>query len=182
MNTYIAFLRGINVGGYHKVPMTDLKKEFLKLGLVNIETLLNSGNVIFEAITEDISTLEKTLSDHLEKVFGFPVPTILRTSETINELLAADPFKNETLSKDMRFYVSFLQKEDNGNLKLPWTSDDNSFRIIGKIDRAIISVLDLSISKTPKAMNVFEKFYGKDVTTRNWKTIERIKTKLEDKR
>ncbi|MGY8913954.1 MAG: DUF1697 domain-containing protein, partial [Flavobacteriales bacterium] len=45
---YIAFLRGINVGGHHKVPMAVLKTEFEKLGFKNIVTLLNSGNILFE--------------------------------------------------------------------------------------------------------------------------------------
>ena len=61
---------------------------------------------------------------------------------------------------------------------LPWKSSDNSYEIIGKSDKTILSVLDLSVAKTPKAMKAFEKFFGTDSTTRNWKTIERIVKKL----
>jgi len=49
---YVAFLRGINVGGHHKVPMADLRKELEKLGFENVMTLLNSGNIIFEVISD----------------------------------------------------------------------------------------------------------------------------------
>ena len=77
---YVAFLRGINVGGHHKVPMADLRKELEKLGFENVETLLNSGNIIFEAISNNEGNLEKKISAHLEKSFGFPIPTVIRKS------------------------------------------------------------------------------------------------------
>lgn len=47
MNRYVAFLRGINVSGHHKVPMADLRKEMEKLNFEKVITILNSGNIIF---------------------------------------------------------------------------------------------------------------------------------------
>ena len=55
----------------------------------------------------------------------------------------------------------------------------NSYKIIYKKDSSVLSVLDLSVTKTPEAMGVFERFFGKDVTTRNWNTIKRIEKKLD---
>lgn len=175
---YVAFLRGINVGGHHKVPMLELRKEMESLGFENIITLLNSGNVIFDAVAGDSEQLETTISTHLEGVFGFPVPTIIRTAAMITGILDKDPFKNETLTKDTRWYVSFLRSESERALSLPWASDDNSFRMLNLSDNTLYSVLDLSISKTPKGMEAIERFFGKDITTRNWNTINRIQKKL----
>lgn len=177
---YVAFLRGINVGGHHKVPMVDLRNELEKLGFENVLTLLNSGNVIFDAISDNTEELEKTISEHLEKFFGFSIPTILRKSEVIYRLLDKDPFKDVLLTKDIRLYVSFLRKDVETDLPLPCTSDDSSFKIIDKIDKTIVSVLDVSVSKTPKAMAVVERYFGKDITTRNWNTIKRIEKKLSE--
>ena len=70
--TYIAFLRGINVGGHHKVPMAELKVEFTKLGYSNIITLLNSGNVIFNSDSANRQEIESRLTSQLETKFGFP--------------------------------------------------------------------------------------------------------------
>ncbi len=179
---YVAFLRGINVGGHHKVPMAELHKEMERLNFEKVVTLLNSGNIIFDAIADDLENLEKTISGHLEKYFGFPIPTILRNSKMIYGLLDNNPFKNIILTKDIRLYVSFLQKDTQSDLQLPWTSDDNSYKIIGKIDKSILSVLDLSVSKTPKAMEALEKYFGTDITTRNWNTIKRVEKKLEASR
>ncbi|WP_062057423.1 DUF1697 domain-containing protein [Sediminicola sp. YIK13] len=178
-DTYIAFLRGINVGGHHKVPMADLKTEFEKLGFKNIVTLLNSGNIIFDGPKENTSKLEQKISTHIEKIFGFPIPTILRTSRVIHNLLDQNPFVGIERTKDIRFYVSFLKTNLEADLELPWKSTDNSYVIIEKRDQTIISVLDLAISKSPKAMESIEHHYGKDITTRNWNTIERIGKKLK---
>lgn len=175
---YIAFLRGINVGGHHKVPMPELRIELEKLGFENTVTILNSGNVIFGAAKDDSENLEKTISGQLEKSFGFPIPTMVRSSEMICELLNADPFKDIKVTKDIRLYVSFLRENIETNLKLPWSSADNSYRILSKENKTILSVLDLSISKTIKAMETLEKNFGKDITTRNWNTLERIEKLL----
>ena len=176
---YVAFLRGINVGGHHKVPMVQLREEMEKLNFENVVTLLNSGNIIFDAIADESERLEKIISEHLEKAFGFPIPTILRRSEMIYKLMSNNPFKDIILTKDIRLYVSFLRKDTESVLQLPWTNDDNSFKIIDKIDGTIVSVLDLSVSKTIKGMEVLERNFGKDITTRNWNTINRVAKKLE---
>jgi uncharacterized protein (DUF1697 family) len=178
LKSYVVFLRGINVGGHHKVPMADLRKELKEMGFENIVTLLNSGNVIFNTNTNNPESLEKMISQNLEKTFGFPVPTIIRKSETIYQLFKDNPFRDVKITKDIRLYVSFLKKNTQSDLELPWTSSDNSYKIIERRDKTILSILDLSVSKTPKAMEITEKFFGKDITTRNWKTIERIVDKL----
>lgn len=179
MKKYVAFLRGINVGGHHKLPMADLKILFKELGFNNTITLLNSGNAIFETNEKNTKNLESIIGDALEKKFGFIVPTIVRTSEFINKLVAKDPFKSVEVTKDIRLYVTFLKNDVSSDLALPWTSDDASYRILEKIEQTVLSVLDVSVTKTPKAMESFDKFYGKDVTTRNWNTIHKIKVKLD---
>ena len=83
------------------------------------------------------------------------------------------------VTKDTRLYISFLPEERQADLTIPWTSEDGSFRILKKEGRNIFSTLDLSLSKTPKAMEILEKTYGKDMTTRNWNTIARILKKAE---
>lgn len=175
---YVAFLRGVNVGGHHKVPVADLRKEMEKMDLENVETLLNSGNILFDAESDGSGKLEKTIALHLESAFGFPIPTILRKSESISRLVRQDPFNGVPLTKDTRLYVTFLPKDVETGLHLPWTSEDNSLKIIGKQDKAVLSVLDLSISQTPKAMATLERHFGRDITTRNWNTIRKLQKKM----
>jgi len=176
---YVAFLRGINVGGHHKLPMAELRTEMAKMNFKNVETVLNSGNVLFDANAKELQTYEKAISECLKTVFGFPVPTILRESDMICGLLEKDPFKDVKFTKDIRLYVSFLRKEAKPNLQLSWTGDDDSFKIIGTYDEAILSVLDLAVTKTTKGMEALDRHYGSDITTRNWNTILKLGKKLE---
>lgn len=177
---YVAFLRGINVGGHHKVPMADLRKEMEQLNCEKVITLINTGNIIFEAKADEIGTLENTISTHLEKVFGFPIPVIIRTSEAILKMLTNDPFQViPVITKDIRLYVSLLRKTPEVALELPWTSENQAFQIIEISNNTIFSVLDLSVTKTPKGMENLERHFGKGITTRNWNTIKRVGKKLE---
>lgn len=177
-NKFIAFLRGINVGGHHKVPMAELRLALEQLGFEQVITLLNSGNIIFDAPSSDPNELEAVISEKLASTFGFPVPTIIRKANMIQHLFDDAPFQDIEIHKDIRLYVSFLMGDNQSDLELPWTSSDSSFSILSERNKTIISVLDLSVTKTPKAMEIMEKSYGKDITTRNWKTIERIVAKL----
>ncbi len=179
MKTYIAFLRGINVGGHHKVPMADLKTELQKLGFKNIITILNSGNIIFDYTDEEITTLEQITTTQLENTFGFPIPTIIRTVNTIQQLLKQNPFSAIEITKDSRLYISFLKTTVTTTLQFPWQSEDESYKILDYKNNTIISALDLSKSKTTKAMAILERSFGKDITTRNWNTLLRIEKQLK---
>lgn len=176
--TYLAFLRGINVGGHHKVPMQELRDCLKELGFANIQTILNTDNIIFETEATNLEELEGRISEHLEKHFAFPIPCILRRASFILSLFSEEPFSAIEVHKGIRLYISLLKENKELEPAIPWSSPDASFRILAKREKNILSVLDLAISGTPKAMEALEKFYGKDITTRNWNTIKRIVGKL----
>jgi uncharacterized protein (DUF1697 family) len=158
--------------------MADLTKVLSKLGFENIITILNSGNVIYNAKENDLKHLEAIISENLERTFGFLVPVIIKEAGSIQKLIENNPFKDIEITKDIRLYVSFLKEPSQVELEIPWANADNSYKILEKRNNTIFSVLDLEVSKTPEAMGILEKFYGSDMTTRNWKTIERIVKKM----
>ncbi len=175
---YIAFLRGINIGGHKKVPMAELRNQMEKQGFRNVITLLNSGNVIFETETTVVGELEKTVADFLKHCFGFPVPVLIRKSEDLRKIQQHNPFGGVKITKDIRLYVSFLKQAPDADVLLPWMSEDRSFQILDVKEKMVFSVLDLSVSGTVKAMEILERFYGKEITTRNWNTVQKIINKL----
>ncbi len=148
------------------------------MGFSNIVTLLNSGNVMFAFEETNVSKLESEISNRLENEFSFPVPKIVKTDVEIKNLFESDPFVKIELTKDIRQYVSFQKEANKSDLDIPWKSEDGTFQILSDDNGMIVSVLDLSETGTPKAMKIVEEKYGKDITTRNWKTIERIIKKL----
>ncbi len=173
MQKYAAFLRGINVGGNKKIPMSKLKKVLEKHGLKKVTTILASGNVVFES-DSSIRQLQKLIISAIEKEFGFPVPVLLRSHKEIKKIIELNPFKEIKVTSLTRLYVTFLSEILKDKSSIIYISPDKSFKIISSFDRTVFSVLDLSISKTPEAMSVMEKEYGKNVTTRNWNTILKI--------
>ncbi len=110
----IAFLRGINVGGHHKIPMPALRKAFEAMGFKNVRTVLASGNVVFETTGKKAEDLEGTIARGLAGAFGFPVPVLLRSMRELAALVAADPFKGLAPSADTKLYVTFLPRDRPG--------------------------------------------------------------------
>lgn len=168
---FAAFLRGINVGGHHKVPMATLRQAFEQVGAGQVRTLLNSGNVVFEGANHTAEQWQSLLESHLAQVFGFAIPTIVIEKSELAALLAQNPFGGVALHPQLRLYVSFLKKSPERVLALPYHSPDGAFQITHISDKIIYSVLDLSQSSTPKGMDELEKLFGNEMTTRNWNTM-----------
>lgn len=172
---YSAFLRGINVGGNHKVPMAELKKTLEKLGFENVKTLIASGNVVFESSQLNVVKLKLTIEKELQQKFGFEVPTIIRTADYLGALIKTDPFKKIKVTPLTRLYVTFLGDKPAKELKKPYLSEGKEFRILEVTDGEIFSVLELSpTNRTVDSMNYIQKKFGKNITTRNWNTVQKM--------
>ena len=87
-STYVAFLRGINVGGHKQIAMSDLRRFFTGLGFSDVSTVIQSGNVLFRAPTSRAGLLTKTIEKELTKRIGFEISVFLRTSKEISKLVA----------------------------------------------------------------------------------------------
>jgi uncharacterized protein (DUF1697 family) len=172
MEKYVALLRGINIGGHKKVPMKELKKALEQQSFLNVKTLLNSGNVVFEGEKDAVLSIQGLL----EKTFGFSIDTIVLPFEEVVKLVGSEPFKEVKVTPQIRMYVTFLPKKSESKLAIPYLSEDGSFRIIKLTDVAVFSVLDLDKSKSTDAMKILEKEYGKHITSRNYNTVLKIAT------
>lgn len=174
---YVALLRGINLGK-RQVKMDRLKTVLESAGYADVKTLLASGNVIFSS-SENSEGLGKKIETLLQKEFGFEIPVILRTKEEIESLIKRDPFKGISVTKETRLYVTFRSSIESerkeGNLQIPYVTDDGNFRMLSVSETEICSVLIVTPDRgTVDLMGIIEKEYGKNVTTRNWNTVEKI--------
>lgn len=173
----VAFLRGINVGGHHKIPMCALKKAFEAMGFKNVRTVLASGNVVFEQKGRKVEDLEGTISRGLAGAFGFPVPVLLRSMRELAALVAADPFKGLVPSTDTKLYVTFLFRGRPGSSGARLPAPPKGVRIVGVRPGEVCSAVTLSAGAgTPELMAFLEKSLGRDVTTRNWQTVTKLAT------
>ena len=174
MKTYVALLRGINVGGHKLVPMAKLKNVFEGLGFKNVRTTLATGNVIFDTEAEK-AALRGVITTALGKAFGFEIPVIIRAADDMRALTESDPFKGIAVTPQMRLYVTFLFQKPKSKLRAPYISSDKSFTIIHISDTEVISVLTLGPKGgTVDVMKILEKEFGNDITTRNWNTVLKL--------
>ena len=172
---YLAFLRGINVGGNRKVLMGDLQKSLEALGFTDVKTLLNSGNVIFSTDDTDSSVLKKKIEAKLENAFGWNINVIIRSQKDIQSIVERNPFEPVIVTPETRLYVTLLSEKPKVAIHIPYETPEKNYTILEVSQNAVFSVLTLSEKyNTTDAMNVLEKEFGKNITTRNWNTVVKL--------
>lgn len=108
MTQYVALLRGINVGGNNIIRMTDLKACFESLGLKDVRTYIQSGNVLFRA-TGSAQSLTKRIENALSKSFGYEPRVVVRSQKQMKEIVANAPKGFGSDQSTYRYDVLFLK-------------------------------------------------------------------------
>ncbi len=177
MNVYIALLRGINVGGKNIIKMAELKKVFESIGLYEVQTYIQSGNVLFKS-NEDEEHLRRKIETGIESFFGFSCVVVLRTVTELKQIIINLPFSEEEVSdaesssQSECLYVALLNHapstEKIGCLE-EYRSLNDDYRIIG---REVFILLRHSIRDSKLANNLHK--LDMSMTIRNWKTINKV--------
>jgi uncharacterized protein (DUF1697 family) len=113
--TYLALLRGINVGGKNIIPMTKLATTFEQLGFENVKTYIASGNIVFTTDVIPYDVLTKQIETAIEQGFCLQVPVLIRDLPGIQKLMEKLPedWDNDTVTKcDIMFLWPVLDKPD----------------------------------------------------------------------
>jgi uncharacterized protein (DUF1697 family) len=169
MTKYVAFLRAINVGGTKIIKMDDLRKMFESFGLSNVQTFIQSGNVIFEITAKSMTTPEGKLEKQLEKALGYYVEVFIRSMAEIAEIVDQKHFE---LKAEDTLHVVFLReapaKAQIDALK-KFDSLADEFTVSGHEVYNLRHDRDKSIFSN----NFIERIFGV-ATTRNMTTIKKI--------
>lgn len=131
MKTYIALLRGINVGGKHKVPMADLKQIFESLGYTTVKTYINSGNVIFKSENEALRSMQEALEGTLKDFFHFEIPLVIITLEQLEQVLKEAPAWWDKANKAYYHTAIFI---------IPPAQQDDIIEVMGEANAEFESV------------------------------------------
>lgn len=177
MNTYIALLRGINVGGHKKIKMADLKEVLRKLEFRDVVTYIQSGNIVFKDPSENIDALETKIKAAIKKHFDFDVPVLIITHNTLQEILQNNPYakrleKGEIEDKKMYFMLLCDQPDPIAVSELSKVSFEPEEFLITK--NAIYLFAANNYGKTKLHSNFFEKKLKCQGTTRNLKTLTKL--------
>jgi uncharacterized protein (DUF1697 family) len=110
MTVIISLLRGVNIGGHHKIKMDALRNLYESLGLQGAQTYLQSGNVVFRIKERDHSKLARRIEDAIEKSFGFRPVVVSRTTAELGDVISRNPFATRRGIDPKKLAVAFLKE------------------------------------------------------------------------
>lgn len=172
MPKYIAFLRGINVGGHKIIKMKELAESLTDAGYTNVKTYIQSGNVILETAKKSNNVIANEISKVILKAFGHEVETMVRTQKEVEDIIKKAPFKKK--DSDKKLYVTFLQNNltaDNMKLLKSLSNAAEAFHIIGK---EIYTIRDPKLQFDKTTLGSFDNKLKVPTTTRNWNVVNKI--------
>lgn len=174
MKTFVALLRGINVSGQKLIKMELLRKVLAGSGFKNIQTYIQSGNVVFQSDEDDVLVLEQQISALIMKHFGFEVPVVVVTLKELEFVSANNQFASETMPDDTQPYVAFLSEiPAESNMELLKSIDFGADRLI-PIDRYLYLRYEHGAGTTKLTNVIIENKLKVRATSRNWKTVHKL--------
>lgn len=168
MARYAAFLRGV---GPTNLEMAALRGCFEAAGFGEVRTLLASGNVVFSVRATSAASLQRRIESVLEERFGRTFLTLVRSADALDALLSAEPYAAFRLEPAAKRIVTFLRAAPTVRLTLPVESD--GARILCRRGTEVFSDY-LPSARGPVFMELIEKTFGREQTTRTWETVRKV--------
>ena len=170
--TYVALLRGINLGSRNKVAMADLREVFTAVGVEDVTTYVQSGNVVCKS-REGAATLAGAVEKEIGRRLGLDVTVLVRTKPEVVKVLAGNPFAKRG-DEPASLHVTFLgETPDRARVRKldPERGGSDDFRVAG---REVYLHCPNGYGRSKLTNAYFEKELGVAATTRNWKTVTKL--------
>jgi uncharacterized protein (DUF1697 family) len=179
MTRWVALLAGINIGGRTTVPMAELREVFADLGYREVKTYIQSGNVLFEDDTDKEDGLLAAISPALSAKFGWDIPVLLRTGPELDAVLDGNPFQARQ-DDPTKLLVTFLSAEpapDRAARLKPPPGETGELKLVG---RQIYLHTPDGYGRSKLNNAALAKIVGLPATTRNWKSVAKLRDLLAD--
>ncbi len=170
MQTWIALLRGINVGGHKKVKMAELKTLCESMGLTDVRTHLQSGNVVFRTARTDRARLAKDI----ESALSVDARVILRTDGELRAIIAANPMNEEAQREPSHFIVVFLAEEPAASAMKSLRDAYSGAEPMHLRGRELYIHYGNGMGSSKLTNTIIERKLGVTGTARNWNTVTRL--------
>lgn len=172
MSTSILLLRGINVGGAGKLPMRELAGILESLGLENIRTYIQSGNVVFESSGQIPADLGEQIASAIEDQKGFRPHVLVLSGEAFERAADANPFE-EAEEDPSRVHLFFLASEPENPDVDALTEAKSPTERFHLTDEVFYLYAPDGIGRSKLASKA-EKILGVPATARNWRTVNKL--------
>ncbi len=174
MATYVGLLRAVNLGSHNKIAMSDLREWLTGLGMSNPRTLLQSGNMVFDAAARSAPQLERTLESAAVKQLGLETPFFVRTDREWHGIIADNPFPKEAKT-DPGHLVMMCLKDAPGATAVKALQDAIGGRELVRANgRQAYFVYPDGIGRSRLTITLIEKQLGTIGTARNWNTVLKL--------
>ena len=171
MNTYIALLKGINVGGHKKVPMADLRNLLTESGFEDVKTYIQSGNIILKSSETNLQNLEHKIQKIIIEEFGFEVSVLVRIRQDLQRIFKDCPFSEE---KKVKSYFTMLHTTPDSELVKVASEKIYEGEEYFIINDCIYFYCEKGYGKAKFNMNFFERKLKTIGTARNYNTMVKL--------
>jgi uncharacterized protein (DUF1697 family) len=179
MTTFVSLFRGINVGGHQTVRMDELKDLHESLGLKDVVTYIQSGNVVFTSDDADPAHLPRHIEDGFANKFGFHVKVMVRTSAELRDIIANNPFQDQPLKESKWVLVLFLATRPERT-----ALEDLQKTYVGPEELCLIGqelyiYYTNGIGRSKLTGTLIEKKLKTSGTGRNWNTVLQLQKMIQ---
>jgi uncharacterized protein (DUF1697 family) len=174
MTVLISLLRGVNLGGHRKVKMDELRALYESIGFEDVQTYINSGNVLFRTAGRDLVRLRKRIEDAIESACGFRSDVILRTPSDLRGVIVRNPFTARPAMDPSKLAIHFLAADpsaDDREQVLAINAAPEELRIHG---RELYIYYPNGMGRPKLSLPLVEKTLRTSGTSRNWNTVRKL--------
>lgn len=173
MPTYVALLRGINLGARNRVAMSDLRAALSGLGYDDVRTYLQSGNAVFRAPTTSAKAVRAEVEKGLADALGKDLTVLIRASAELAHVVQADPFGNRA-TDPARYYVYFADGPVASSTFADVRADAIAPEELAVVGREIYAWMPAGLHKAKVDGLVTARSRGLVLTARNWRTVQAL--------
>jgi len=174
MPVLICMLRGVNVGGHHKIEMDDLRSLCVGLKLTGVQTHLQSGNVVFRIEERSLSTLADKLESAIDRKYGFRPEVLLRTIPEMREVVARNPFATRKGIEPGKLAVAFLEDEPTTAMRKALSEMGIAPEELHVIGRQLYIYFPNGQARPKLSWSQVAKILQTPTTARNWNTVTKL--------
>lgn len=179
MTRCVSLFRGINVGGNQIVRMDALKGLHVSLGLRDVQTYIQSGNVVFTSDSADVTQIQKSIADGFAQSFDFSVKVMVRSADQLNAIIGNNPFHNQPLRETNRIIAMFLESYPVSTALEEIQKSYNGPEEIHIIGQEAFIYYPEGMGRSKLTNTFLEKKLKTAGTARNWNTVLKLQSMLE---
>ena len=176
MTVHVALLRAINLGNHQRVAMPDLRRLLTELGFTDVQTLLQTGNLVFRSDELNAAELEQLLEAQAEDRLGLSTDFLTRTGDELDAIIAANPFLEEAERDPAHLVVMFLKSEPEATAVVAVQDAITGRETVRAEGKHLYIVYPDGIGRSRLTTSVIERTLGFRGTGRNWNTVLKLAT------